>query len=71
MRWLSHGAGAPTGALALLLPLAREQGLRSVEITTDPDDFDAQVESPLQTTRQQVSRNIGRACASSPNFSIR
>ena len=28
--------------LALLLPLAREQGLRSIEVTTDPDNVPSQ-----------------------------
>ena len=34
--------GHATRALALLLPLAREHGLRSVEITTDPDNVPSQ-----------------------------
>ena len=34
--------GHATRALALLLPLAREQGLQSVEITTDPDNIPSQ-----------------------------
>jgi predicted acetyltransferase len=34
--------GCATRALALLLPLARAQGLRQVEITTDPDNLASQ-----------------------------
>ena len=34
--------GHATRALALLQPLAREHGLRSVEITTDPDNIPSQ-----------------------------
>ncbi|HSQ71047.1 MAG TPA: GNAT family N-acetyltransferase [Rubrivivax sp.] len=34
--------GMATRALALMLPLARERGLRHVEITTDPDNLASQ-----------------------------
>ncbi len=39
--WL-QGRGYAKAALAQLLPLAREQGLRFVEITTDPDNIASQ-----------------------------
>ena len=63
-----HGRGLGKQALALLLPLARAQGLRQVEITTDVDNLASQRVITANGGRLRESFDKGAAYGHRPGL---